>query len=397
MAFYGAQLDKTLSLDDPLHAAGKFSFDRGVTDSTVLIGFFHSSGSIQDSNSQSFALPENFLGSSIEGPSREGFLFYPGYGLSEESTGQSGNGISNLPHLYPNGDTHDWSLDYDPDAVGGRGRIVLSLDGQPIALNLSVGNKSIGANFDRFGIITTHIDGNGQTVCFDDLTYTVGTTDIEDTVSWNVDASANLASVENWFPSAVPNADLNVILGSKITASRVLFADTELAMKSLQFDNMNTYVLAGQGNINFEADVGEAEISTLQGDHEFRVQISLSGDLSIDVLTGTTLTFNNGLDLNGHTLTKVGGGDLVINNRLTLNGGALIGTIINNVTAVPEPSSALLLGWDWSRCYASSSDDPGSFPEGCDLGGFTAILGHAKHRSRNNCPLYPRPPGERAG
>jgi len=229
--------------------------------------------------------------------------------------------------------------------VGGRGRIVLSLDGQPIALNLSVGHKSIGANFDRFGIITTHIDGNGQTVYFDDLTYTVGTTDIEDTVSWNVDASANLASVENWFPSAVPNADLNVILGSKITASRVLFADTELTMKSLQFDNTNTYVLAGQGNINFEADVGDAEISTLQGDHEFRVQISLSGDLSIDVLTGTTLTFNNGLDLNGHTLTKVGGGDLVINNRLRLNGGALIGTIINNVTAVPEPSSALLLGW----------------------------------------------------
>ena len=31
-----------------------------------------------------------------------------------------------------------------------------------------------GTHFNRFGIITTHIDGNGQTVYFDDLTYTVG-------------------------------------------------------------------------------------------------------------------------------------------------------------------------------------------------------------------------------
>ena len=36
----------------------------------------------------------------------------------------------------------------------------------------SGGNR--GAHFNRFGIITTHIDGNGQTVYFDDLTYTVG-------------------------------------------------------------------------------------------------------------------------------------------------------------------------------------------------------------------------------
>jgi hypothetical protein len=36
------------------------------------------------------------------------------------------------------------------------------------------GSRAIGQkiNFDRFGIITTHIDGNGQTVYFDDLTYT---------------------------------------------------------------------------------------------------------------------------------------------------------------------------------------------------------------------------------
>jgi len=43
-----------------------------------------------------------------------------------------------------------------------------------VTLNLDPGHKQIGAHFNRFGIITTHIDGSGQTVYFDDLTYTIG-------------------------------------------------------------------------------------------------------------------------------------------------------------------------------------------------------------------------------
>jgi hypothetical protein len=43
-----------------------------------------------------------------------------------------------------------------------------------VTLNLDSGHKQIGAWFNRFGIITTHIDGSGQTVYFDDLTYTIG-------------------------------------------------------------------------------------------------------------------------------------------------------------------------------------------------------------------------------
>jgi hypothetical protein len=52
---------------------------------------------------------------------------------------------------------------------------VLTLGGQSVMLGLEAGHKQIGAHFNRFGIITTHIDGNGQTVYFDDLTYTIGT------------------------------------------------------------------------------------------------------------------------------------------------------------------------------------------------------------------------------
>jgi hypothetical protein len=85
-----------------------------------------------------------------------------------------GRGTPTPPYIYPNGQPHQWTLDYDPAANGARGSITVTLDGQAVVLNLDADHKQIGAHFDRFGIITTHIDGSGQTVYFDDLTYTIG-------------------------------------------------------------------------------------------------------------------------------------------------------------------------------------------------------------------------------
>jgi hypothetical protein len=161
-----------LGLEHPLKASGKVAFHRGVSDSTSLFGFFHSTGSVQSSDAQNAASPENFLGVVIEGPSAEGFYFYPGYGLDLEDSSPNVRG-NNPPRIYPDGSSHDWTLQYDPAGNNGRGRITISLDGQIATLDLLDGHKQIGARFDRFGIITTHRDGNGQTVYFDDLTYTI--------------------------------------------------------------------------------------------------------------------------------------------------------------------------------------------------------------------------------
>ena len=69
---------------------------------------------------------------------------------------------------------HDWTLDYSPAAADGRGQITLTLDGKAVRLDLSKSTRKAGARFDRFGIITTWVDGNGQTIFFDDLTYSRG-------------------------------------------------------------------------------------------------------------------------------------------------------------------------------------------------------------------------------
>jgi hypothetical protein len=176
MAYYGARLTETLSLNQPLHAEGKVGFRRGVSDSTTLIGFFHSEGSMRSNNSQDSATPENFVGAAIEGPSAEGFYLYPTYGLNQEGVrADGGRGTPTPPFIYPDGVSRHWTLDYHPDGNGGTGSIIVTLDGQTVTLNLNSGHKQIGAWFNRFGMITTHIDGSGQTVFFDDLTYTIGT------------------------------------------------------------------------------------------------------------------------------------------------------------------------------------------------------------------------------
>jgi hypothetical protein len=175
MAYYGARLTETLSLNHRLHAEGKVGFRRGVSDSTTLIGFFHSTGSMRSNDSQESATPENFVGAAIEGPSADGFYLYPTYGLDQESVRASGGrGSPTPPYIYPDGVSRHWTLDYDPAGNGGTGRIVVTLGGQAVTLNLDSGHKQIGAWFNRFGMITTHIDGSGQTVYFDDLTYTLG-------------------------------------------------------------------------------------------------------------------------------------------------------------------------------------------------------------------------------
>jgi hypothetical protein len=171
LAAYGDRL-KTLTLDKPLRTSGKVALRRGVSDSTTLLGFYHSQDSLAVNPSQSSGFPSSFLGVAVEGPSREGFLFYAAYRVGGDGQGYANN--ADRPHILPDGKSHDWSLAYDPIAADGRGRMVVAFDGKSIALDLGAGHRKTGARFDRFGLITTWIDGNAQRIYFDDLTYTCG-------------------------------------------------------------------------------------------------------------------------------------------------------------------------------------------------------------------------------
>lgn len=160
-----------LTLERPFRASGKVAMVRGVTDSTVLFGFYNSSASLRQNNSQANSIPESVLGIHIEGPSRDGFYFYPVY---RTLGGDGRTGLSaDVPRIYPDRQTHDWSLDYDPSGGNGKGRITVTLDGRSTTLDLEEGARTRGTLLDRFGIVTSWIDGNSQEVYWDDVTYTV--------------------------------------------------------------------------------------------------------------------------------------------------------------------------------------------------------------------------------
>jgi hypothetical protein len=170
MGSYGDAIGP-LSLERPFRAAGKVALRRGVSDSTTLFGFFNSRDSMRRNDSQKDGLPESVAGIHIEGPSSEGFRFYPVY----RANGKDGRyaPARECPRIYPDGKTHDWTFDYDPAGAGGKGQIVVSLDGEAFAFDLEDGAKASGTEFDRFGIVTSWVDGNSQDVYWDDVTYTV--------------------------------------------------------------------------------------------------------------------------------------------------------------------------------------------------------------------------------
>lgn len=171
LAAYGARLS-TLTLDTRLHARGKVSMIRGVSDSTASIGFYHSTWSLHSNPAQDQGIPMDYIGINIEGPSSEGFFFYPVYRTHGRVAGYFRGGSGEGPRIYADRKVHDWFLEYDPAAADGRGRITVGLDGQTCTLDLEPGAKAIGASFNRFGICTPWIDGNSVTAFFDDIEYT---------------------------------------------------------------------------------------------------------------------------------------------------------------------------------------------------------------------------------
>ena len=167
MAFYGDRLE-SLSLAKPLKASGKVSLRRGVSDSDVLLGFFHAEHSLESGGTDAIGTPPDFLGVSIGGPSREGFMFSPAYRLHNTERKSAERG----PYLLPDGAAHDWTFEYQPATDAAAGSITVTLEGGRATLPLPREHQTSGAHFNRFGLITTHTDGNAQHIYLDDLTYT---------------------------------------------------------------------------------------------------------------------------------------------------------------------------------------------------------------------------------
>ena len=165
MASYGDRI-RPLNLKRTIEARGRVAMLRGISDATASIGFYNSLESMRVNPSQQHSVPIGFIGINIEGPSSEGFYFYPVCRVEEGNSVVPQN-YRQAPRIYPDGKSHPWSLKYEPE---GNGRLTVALDEQRFTMELPAGKREM--TFDRFGICTPWIDGNSVTVYFDDLVYT---------------------------------------------------------------------------------------------------------------------------------------------------------------------------------------------------------------------------------
>ena len=151
-------------------------------------------------------------------------------------------------------------------------------------------------------------------------------------VTWTNDASGDFNAARNWQPSRVPdsslggtNADITTaVFGDVITAPQTVYTNSDVSVTQVTFLNANKYAIVGTGSVNFVTNSMAPKIDVFVGDHEFQTDVNVGSEMSVTVGAGTSLTFDNSLNLNGNTLTKFGPGTLNINNNVVASAGGTI-------------------------------------------------------------------------
>jgi hypothetical protein len=143
----------------------------------------------------------------------------------------------------------------------------------------------------------------------------------------------------NWdIPDSPVTNQYSALFGDSIVEASTVYTNSAVSVNSITFNNANSYAIAGNGVVTLDAVSGNAKISVLgsgdvggvAGSHQFQVPVALADNTVVTVGTGSSLAFNNQIDLGGRQLTlsgtnainhsvvdSVGGGSIV------MNGGSL--------------------------------------------------------------------------
>ena len=197
---------------------------------------------------------------------------------------------------------------------------------------------------------------------------------------WNVDGSGSWNQPKNWSPLGEPNSsDAVAKLGNVITRPQTIFVDNDITVNRIEIDSEESYGLNGL-NVFFDSLTDNASIEVDRGSHQFQTPVDLLRDLELDLAFGSTLSFNNALNLNGRTLLQTRAGELQINGsrgntgvvaatRGVVSGSGNVGGDLSNVSAAVAP------GPGFGRLSVSGNYTQGSAATlEIELGGATTDL-----------------------
>ena len=158
---------------------------------------------------------------------------------------------------------------------------------------------------------------------------------------WTTSGQGDWQEPGNWSPIGGPpiNSTQTAVLGGVTTGPTLVGVNSDVTVNRIEFNSAHPYAVAGLASVNLATDpddlndpddpFGPPSLSVSGGpaaaDHQFQAVVNLLDDTTVDIETGSTLSFNNALNLNGKILTKTGGGTLLINNALNSGGGTVTG------------------------------------------------------------------------
>ena len=212
----------------------------------------------------------------------------------------------------------------------------------------------------RYGISALYNPSAGpNTVEFfiDDINYTASVPVPDPTnYQWKLDGPGDWNVDENWDLGYTPLNTHTTVFGSTIDRPSTIFTETDIAANGLRFNSEYTYGIAGPVGTSLTLQ-GNARIQVDQGTPEFQLPVNVTAATTIDAAAGSSITFEDALNLGGNTATKTGDGTMVINNNastgtgsLEVQNGTLAGagklsgdvTVLTGATTAPGTSAGML-------------------------------------------------------
>ena len=124
------------------------------------------------------------------------------------------------------------------------------------------------------------------------------------------------------------NANHTAVFPDTLTEPTNVSTMDAVTVNSIEFNtNTASVVVSGLGSVNLASQTEspfDTPTMSVTGTHQFQVNANLLDDTTANVASGSSLEFVNRLNLGGNTLTKTGGGTLLVNNSFNTGGGTII-------------------------------------------------------------------------
>jgi autotransporter-associated beta strand protein len=138
---------------------------------------------------------------------------------------------------------------------------------------------------------------------------------------WNVDSGGNWSNAANWL-NGVPNqVGATAKFAAAITSPATVTVDTANTVGAIQFNNANSYTVAGTFTLSMNASSGNANIEILSGNHEISAPLALADSVDLSLAAPTNTLTLSGDVAGAGGLKNATAGAVVLNGTNTFGGG----------------------------------------------------------------------------